>query len=185
MKWCSKCKETKSPEDFHLRKASKDGLSSWCKSCFKIHDAKRQITRYPKEREKFILRAKNHYIKNREDKLKYVLKWVKENKEKHRAYVKKYRATPKGIIVSSKSSRTFRKNHPEIIKVWNLTKRALKGGIIHLKSSCENCGSVKKLGSHHPDYSKPLFIITLCSSCHAKVTRGVLILSSSLLHQPS
>ena len=35
-----------------------------------------------------------------------------------------------------------------------------------LKPQCEHCDSVDSLHMHHPDYSKPLEVITLCVNCH-------------------
>ena len=35
-----------------------------------------------------------------------------------------------------------------------------------LGKECEICGSIRNLTRHHPDYSEPLFCVTLCSSCH-------------------
>jgi hypothetical protein len=39
---------------------------------------------------------------------------------------------------------------------------------IPLKEVCEECGNKEQLERHHPDYSKPLEIITLCRKCHQK-----------------
>lgn len=36
------------------------------------------------------------------------------------------------------------------------------------KGACEDCDSTQKLHMHHPDYSQPLHVITLCNSCHVK-----------------
>jgi hypothetical protein len=38
-----------------------------------------------------------------------------------------------------------------------------------MKDRCEHCGSTKRLNMHHPDYSKPLEVVTLCVPCHEKV----------------
>lgn len=35
-----------------------------------------------------------------------------------------------------------------------------------LKEECGVCGSTEKLELHHPDYSKPLYVRTLCRKCH-------------------
>lgn len=37
MKFCGKCKETKSLQDFCKNKTKKDGLADWCKSCNKTY----------------------------------------------------------------------------------------------------------------------------------------------------
>lgn len=38
-----------------------------------------------------------------------------------------------------------------------------------LASNCSNCETSEHLERHHPDYSKPLQVITLCHSCHMKL----------------
>ncbi|ATS93436.1 hypothetical protein P1A145kb_p036 [Pectobacterium phage DU_PP_I] len=43
-KHCSNCGEFKSPQDFQIRRASKDGLTASCKSCLKVRDAIRDKT---------------------------------------------------------------------------------------------------------------------------------------------
>jgi hypothetical protein len=45
---------------------------------------------------------------------------------------------------------------------------------IPLASACAQCGSKENLQHHHPDYSKPLEVITLCQTCHGLVHRIVL-----------
>ena len=35
-----------------------------------------------------------------------------------------------------------------------------------LKDKCEICGTDQRLETHHPDYSKPLYVQTLCKTCH-------------------
>jgi hypothetical protein len=38
-----------------------------------------------------------------------------------------------------------------------------------LGEKCEHCGSTNNLQKHHPDYSKPLEIVTLCRDCHRAI----------------
>jgi hypothetical protein len=40
---------------------------------------------------------------------------------------------------------------------------------IPLDKQCFHCGSTENLQKHHPDYSKPKYIITVCKSCHTKI----------------
>jgi hypothetical protein len=46
---------------------------------------------------------------------------------------------------------------------------------IPLAPSCVQCGSGENLERHHPNYSKPLEIITLCRKCHGLAHRTVLL----------
>lgn len=39
-------------------------------------------------------------------------------------------------------------------------------------SNCQICGSNEEVQGHHPDYSKPKEIITLCKNCHSKEHNG-------------
>lgn len=39
-----------------------------------------------------------------------------------------------------------------------------------MKDRCEKCGVTGKLQMHHPDYSKPLDVQTLCAQCHSDIT---------------
>ena len=53
---------------------------------------------------------------------------------------------------------------PIAIRARNLADRKTTLG-----SKCEFCGSTEYLERHHPDYSKPLEVITVCKSCNAKI----------------
>jgi ribosomal protein S14 len=57
---------------------------------------------------------------------------------------------------------------PEHIrKISNAGYKARK--YTQLKTKCERCGSQRYLVRHHPDYSKPLYVMTLCRSCHIQI----------------
>lgn len=57
--------------------------------------------------------------------------------------------------------RRGRAKHPERVKAREMVQgKGLK------KSACERCGATEKLEMHHPDYSKPLEVVTLCVPCH-------------------
>ena len=67
-----------------------------------------------------------------------------------------------------KNSRLYVEKYPDRQKARLLAKKAnLK------KEACEQCGLKDTLHMHHPDYSQPLNVITLCVSCHEIVHHGV------------
>jgi hypothetical protein len=40
-----------------------------------------------------------------------------------------------------------------------------------MKNFCELCHSKDRLNMHHPDYTRPLEVLTLCYLCHAMIHR--------------
>jgi hypothetical protein len=74
----------------------------------------------------------------------------------------------------------YTKNNPEKFAVYSLEwrtenpqkkKAENKSRAIPLQKQCEQCASTKKLERHHPDYSKPLEVKTLCRKCHYRANR--------------
>lgn len=59
--------------------------------------------------------------------------------------------------------------HPERARAWRLATAHRKELI---KPACEGCGETENLHMHHPDYSKPLFVKTVCRDCHLKEHNG-------------
>ena len=57
--------------------------------------------------------------------------------------------------------------HPEKEKAKNKTSNMIRDGKLKRKP-CFLCGE-PKTQAHHPDYSKPDFVVWLCSTCHAAV----------------
>ncbi len=49
------------------------------------------------------------------------------------------------------------------------TNYAVKTGKLIKPTKCEVCELKKPLQGHHPDYSKPLEVMWLCTGCHADV----------------
>lgn len=65
--------------------------------------------------------------------------------------------------------RYMQQKYPEKYRARELAK-AHKDKI--KKSACERCGTKEKLHMHHPDYSRPLDVVTLCPPCHVKAHFG-------------
>lgn len=61
------------------------------------------------------------------------------------------------------------KNNPEKLRAHQyVSNHNLIGDI------CEKCKGKEKLHAHHPDYSKPEKIITLCYLCHSNIHNGII-----------
>lgn len=63
-----------------------------------------------------------------------------------------------------KSLRKWQVNHPEKRIASHNANRDYP-----ISSHCVQCGSTVNLERHHPDYSKPRFVVTLCRKCHLGV----------------
>jgi len=90
MKICTKCKNSKSFENFYKGKLYKDGYRNVCKQCSKLYEeankeARKEYLKNYKEVNKESLKIKNK--KYREENYNKIIKWNEENKD----YFKKYR----------------------------------------------------------------------------------------------
>jgi len=163
MKQCFRCGEIKPYDEFSKRTRSKDGYSSWCKDCYKIYDAKRWPNRYKTEAPIMRERSKKYYQDHREEKLEYILDWMKKNPDKTRRAALKYH------------EKYCLKNRKKI-NAQNVARRAIKLGKIIVPDICTACAKsrdqVRRLELHHPDYDKPLEVYRVCSKCHHQITRG-------------
>jgi len=86
---------------------------------------------------------------------------------KGRAYVLEYdriRAkNPKRELAKNIRNEKYRKEFKERVNAHVILKRAIAKGLIK-KTVCWCCG--EKAEAHHPDYSRPLDVVWLCSSHH-------------------
>lgn len=78
-------------------------------------------------------------------------------------YMKNYRKTDQWKEYMRLYSIEYRKNHPERMKIYQQSAR------IKPEKNCSNCGNTGQMHKHHPDYSQPMLVITLCVDCHHKI----------------
>jgi len=76
-----------------------------------------------------------------------------------------------GHLQRKEYSRNYYLHNKHKFKARSLARKAAKSGIIPILSNCEKCSSSNPLQMHHPDYTKPLYVIWLCSQCHGKMHR--------------
>ena len=78
----------------------------------------------------------------------------------------KMRHTAKFRAQDNARTHRYRSAHPEIVYAHSKAARHKK---VLKKDKCEHCGSKGKLHMHHPDYSQPLLVVTLCNPCHEAI----------------
>lgn len=84
-----------------------------------------------------------------------------KHREKILAQKREYHKRPE---VKARLREYCRKNR----EIKNAQSKALYHKV-PLKRTCEICGTMENLQRHHPDYSKPLEVVTVCGSCHMRI----------------
>lgn len=102
-----------------------------------------------------------HPEKEKEQQNRFYEKHPKKREEYKSRYKDRYKGRYKEY-----QREYYLKKIERLRKINRINKFAQRYVLLGLK--CEKCGSTENLGRHHPDYSKPLEIQTLCSSCHRK-----------------
>ena len=147
---CGKCKEFKSNGYFYRNIKSKNGLRNTCKEC---------IAKYAVE-----------YGKSHKNAIRLrLLKWRENNPDKARELSRKNfeRRREKQCIYT----RLRRKLFPEQKKAVNAINNMIRAGKIKRKK-CIYCDKIGE--GHHPDYTKPLEVIWMCSSHHKRFHNNLL-----------
>ncbi len=195
MKRCGKCCVEKNESEFHKSKRRPDGLGNRCKSC-KSLEHKEYIAKYPE--------------KHKEKYTNYLANWRLENKDKCKEYAKKtnekkytlqpYRSPEEIEFIKKMSEKNqiewkelsherkkeWKKKYrdTEDVKLKNKARHTLQNAVLSEKirrpNKCEICNLECKPEGHHIDYSKPLYVMWLCHTCHEK-QHGKL---KDLLEQP-
>ncbi len=175
MKRCPKCEFNKEVSFFYKSKHTKDGLTSWCREC-NTKFKKRTQEQRQREREYSIRYDADHKEEKREYNKNYKKsdigkKWFKENKDKVKNWLKKYSKTEKGIIKTRTNALKAYYRYPEKAAARLKVYRAVAKGAL-IKVPCTICGE-KEVEGHHPDYSKPLDVIWLCTAHHVELHKNL------------
>ena len=117
-----------------------------------------------------------YYIRHQDEIKAKSQKYREENREKVRERNRDYNRKRRDKKTKNLRSKKYYENNKEAIlkrqKEYNKNNRekinakALAENHVPLTNNCVVCGSVENLERHHPDYSKPKFVITMCKSCH-------------------
>ncbi len=80
--------------------------------------------------------------------------------------MREYAKTPKAKESHAMSVKKWARSNREKRYAHSVVSHAVAAGKIK-KEPCKVCGN-EKVEAHHHDYSLPMHIIWLCSSCHKK-----------------
>lgn len=155
MKKCIKCKKEKDSSMFYVNRAISDGLCVYCKDC----DSVRQ--KVSLERRKRLNRAIDLSTVEG-SKLCPKCKTEKEFSEFHIDRTRRFGRAGWCISCTNENRRNRKVVTKKVIARSMARKHAheIKG------DHCEQCGKSGRLYMHHPDYGKPLVVVTLCHDCH-------------------
>lgn len=146
---CSKCLTSKLLTDFPRDASKRQGRKGQCNLCFRTPELKAYQKKWRQEHPDY----KTDWFKKYPD---YWKCWEQQHPENNAKRVKKYSHSVKGI--------TKRKSY---LGAQQLLRDAILKGIVIRPLNCSQCDSNKtKIEGHHENYSKPLDVVWLCSSCH-------------------
>ena len=95
--------------------------------------------------------------------------WCRDcRREYQRAYAQNFRDPEK----HREAQRRYRLRHAEKHQAHSIVRSAVKACRIVVAVWCQRCGCVTDLEAHHHDYSKPLSVEWLCSTCHGLAHRS-------------
>ena len=69
----------------------------------------------------------------------------------------------------------YRKRHPSRERIRHTVRNAVRDGRLEKPKRCQDCGRAAQLHGHHRDLLKALEVEWLCSSCHGKRHRSVIV----------
>lgn len=98
---------------------------------------------------------------------KRVAKHREANIDRIREYDRQRGKLAHRIELSSEIHQRYKQRHPERILATNAVNNAIRDGAL-TKLPCLICGN-KNVEGHHPDYSRPLDVVWLCSVHHREI----------------
>jgi 5-methylcytosine-specific restriction endonuclease McrA len=172
-KQCSKCKESKSLDQFYKDKNGKYGVTSICKKC------KKRIVReyYNNNRDKIAKYHKEYRNINKDRLIKYNREYKNNNRDRLNKYQKEYQKTERGKLLSKlkEQNRRYKKKYNT-----NSGERLTKEQIDYLTevyTHCAYCSTPLTPENTHIDHIHPLSkdgshsidnVVLACKDCNLK-----------------
>lgn len=152
-KYCTRCFDLKSIDDFYISSGSRDGHKAYCKSCG-LTDSKKYLEENFQKVSEY---QRKQYEKMRLTRLEQVKVWSEENSEKTRGYKKKYSKEHPEVGLAARHRRRARLKGAETEKYQYLEIFERDNWICQI---CK-CPIDATLKSPHPlsanlDHKKPL-----------------------------
>ncbi len=145
---CPRCSIDKTIDEFSFRKDT-NKYKNICKACDCLRNKVWRQEHVLEEK----LRRKRYNKSHREKIREYYREWYSKNgRTRSEDYL--------GIIGD------WKKRNPEKVKASQIVNKAIKDGKISKSKFCYDCKRKTSLSGHHLDYSRPLEVLWLCSSCH-------------------
>jgi 5-methylcytosine-specific restriction endonuclease McrA len=177
IKQCSKCKESKSLDQFYKYKNGKYGVTSICKKCKKrlvkeyYNNNRDKIAKYHKEYNK-------EYRNNNRDKIaKYYKEYYDNNRDKIAKYHKEYIQTERGKLLNKLKSQNRRyKEKYNTNPGERLTKKQIEY-LAEVYKQCAYCNAELTPENTHIDHIHPLSkegshsidnVVLACKDCNLK-----------------
>lgn len=94
------------------------------------------------------------------------------------AKIEYYRAydRARGHHTTQEQDAKYRKENPEKYKAHYTVSNALRDGRLFKPTECSICHDMDcQIEGHHDDYSQPLEVRWVCSSCHSGIHNGTVI----------
>jgi len=155
MKQCTKCKESKSLEEFHNHAGRPEGKADWCKPCARAYKSRPETLARQRERRQLP-----------ENKVKQQQYW---QTDAYKESQRNYRQSKKGKAGSKKYHARRRRLYPERIKAKDAVHNAIRDGRLTPVGELPCCGCGKQAEHYHHESYEPehrLDVIPFCESCH-------------------
>jgi hypothetical protein len=113
------------------------------------------------------------YVSHKEECLQRADLWHKTHPEAFKGALLRYRKTHQQEF--NRRQKEYYRRHKEELLEKDKIRRELEPEKAHahnvaryipLAPNCELCPSTERLQRHHPDYSEPYIVVTLCKDCH-------------------